>query len=239
MSKVRTTKNCCGRTLLSNFTGAAFISLFLVIFVMVFLPSCVKYYDFIPGEVPQWSTKKDLTNLRKSSLRKVRIYDEFSTVAIFDIMWFSDLVKVKYVNFYAKRVGLNKSEKLLKMRRLFEENKDTIKFFVLAEVHGGSKIPLGEKNSEWSFRLLVGDRTILPKSIREIDLDPEVALIFGENYNKFKTPYLVSFPAHPDGREDSGVVYDGENKISFVIASNEKKAVVSWKLPGKDATGTR
>ncbi len=207
----------------------AILRMSLMSYVLVFVSSCVKYYEIIPAEFPQGTEKKRPVQIVSPFIKTLALYDEFSTQAIFDVLWLSDTVRAEYARAYASRRGKDTHMRDVMLRRQMEENNHWISFYLLADVRQKTNINLNEKQSRWSVYLrFAHNKTIEPVSIKEVELESEIQHFFGHRFNQFKTVYLIKFPAKSLDGKPYPVTKDS---FKFVVASPDREGVVSWSLP--------
>lgn len=167
--------------------------------MLVFMTSCVKYYDLVKSEFPQGKDQPDKREVAAHYKRTATVYDEFQTKAVFNALWLSDELRTAYVDVYCDKRGLSCDEKEEMLKRQLQENKYWVSFYVLADVRSKTNQSLSDENAMWTLHLKLGDyETLIPESIKEVDLDPEYQLFFGATFNLFKTAYLVKFPLQPE-----------------------------------------
>lgn len=167
--------------------------------LLVTISSCgVKYYDIVKSEFPQCPDTPDHREVAARYVRKLPIYDEFQTKAIFNALWLSDPVRTAYTDVYSSKRGLDCEAREALLKRQLEENKYWVSMYVLADIRDNIYTSLSDPNSLWTLSLQIDcDKRIVPESIKEVDLAPEIKLFFGEQVN-FKTAYLVKFPITSD-----------------------------------------
>lgn len=166
------------------------------IFVMLFfMTSCVKYYDLVKSEFPQGKDQPDQRTIAANYQRTATVYDEFQTKGVFNALWLSDELRTAYVDVYCDKRGLSCDEKEEMLKRQLEENKHWVSFYVLADIRSRTNASLSDENAMWTLYAKLGEyETIVPESIKEIDVEPEFQLFFGKTFNLFKAAYLVKFP---------------------------------------------
>ena len=170
--------------------------LVFVISSLVIFSGCIKYYKLAKSEFPQGKDHADKRTVVANTVRTARIYNEFSTKAIFMTLWLSDEAREAYVNMFCEKRGKDEQTREAMLARQIEENKHWITFYVLADIRDRTNISLTDRNPMWSMYLDVpGVEKVQPISIKEAEIDPEYQFIFGYRYNMFKRAYLVKFPA--------------------------------------------
>ncbi|MBD3231422.1 hypothetical protein GF322_02050 [Candidatus Dependentiae bacterium] len=203
--------------------------IFLSISTLLFFTSCIKYHKLSKEETPQGRNLPDYRHVVYDNLRSKTIYNEFSTLAHFDVLRLSDEVREAYVNINADKRGKDKQAKKAMLRRQLEENKHWISMYILADIRDKNHVSLTDKNSLWSpFIVLSDGRKVMPISIKEVDLEPEYQFLFGYRFNVFKRSYEVKFPvANAQGenylRDD--ITY------TLIMSSPAKQVEYDWSRP--------
>ncbi len=199
---------------------------------VLLLTGCSRYICWVEDVFNQGQLTPDYTQFTKCYVRSLRIYDQFTTLGLFDILWLSDEVRSYYAKIYACKVGLSKDRYQLFLRRQLEENNHYISFYVLASIpgcEGGGGAILGNTNGVWSIILFINDRPYVPVDIKMVDLVPEYMRFFGNTFTYFKTPYLVTFAA----KDSNGqfLIQPGTTKsIKIVLRRMGRQDCVRWTL---------
>jgi len=167
------------------------VGFFLIIILLLLLPSCTRVIDWGKKTFEQISTSAPDNTKAQDYLRSVVLYDQLTTRARFEALWLSDAVRIHYTNIYALKFGKTEEQKKTFLRRQLEENNHFIVFYVLSLY----EYPLGDVHSEWTLFLEINDKYYNPIEIKSIELSPEYIYIFGKKYNRFKVPYSVKFDA--------------------------------------------
>ncbi|MFC1841793.1 hypothetical protein ACFLYA_01855 [Candidatus Dependentiae bacterium] len=196
--------------------------LLIFLFIIGFLPGCLRVVDwgkenFYQGQEIEY----DLSEVRKSIISK-RVYDQFTLVGSFDVLWLSDCVRTIYSDIYSCKHGKTEEQRRMFLRRQLEENNHFIAFYVLSL----KTIPLGDTCSEWSLFLRVGCKIFTPTEIKVIEICPEYREIFGKKYNNFKDVYLVYFNAKDV--EDNYIIHEGVNRVELIFRSVDREVVLPW-----------
>ncbi len=188
------------------------------------VPGCIKYHRTLPTEFPQGEKKKDYSLVTAAYVKSAKVYDQFSTQAIFDALWLSDDVRVAYANMYCSKRGKSADDTEAFMTRQREENKHWVMLYVLADVRDRQKTSLSDKNAPWTFYLKMGDYMASPISVKEVELEPEYQALFGKQYNMFKTAYAVKFPV----REETEKTEEKSSAVHLIIESVNKSVTLTW-----------
>jgi len=201
----------------------------LLVGVLGFYAGCLKYHDLVKSEFPQSKTQPDKHDVAYRYRRTALVYDVFQTKAIFNALWLSDEVRTAYVDVYGGKRGMDEQAKEEVLKRLLEENKHWLNFYVLAEMNDKTYTSLSDKYASWTLFLTVDhDKKIVPESIKEVDLEPEYQLMFAKTFNLFKTAYLVKFPLKGElaDRYARGAI----KNIQLVVSSTYKERAMVWDM---------
>lgn len=195
--------------------------------LMCLMTSCVKYYDLVKSEFPQGTSRPDKRDEAAQYRRSAVVYNQFETQAIFDALWLSDQLRTAYVDLYADKRGLDRDAKQQMLKRQLEENKHWILFYVLADVRDKVYAALHEQNAAWTLSVKIDNyKTLVPDSIKEVDLEPEYQLLFGKTFSLFKTAYLITFPLTPELAQK--IARQEVNMVGLHIRSPYKECVLQW-----------
>lgn len=197
----------------------------LTIVVLGVVPGCIKYHRTLPTEFPQGDEKKDAREITADYVKTARIYDQFSTRAIFDVLWLSDDVRVAYANQYCSKRGKSTDDTEAFITRQREENNHWTSFYVLADVRDRQGTSLSDKNAPWTFYLKQGTYMAAALSVKEVELEPEIQGLFGKNFNLFKTAYLVKFPVRDEGDKK---LLKKQTTVKLIIESVDKSVTLLW-----------
>ncbi|MFA5074843.1 MAG: hypothetical protein WC436_01955 [Candidatus Babeliales bacterium] len=214
--------------------GKNLIKYIILISVLVSTPSCIKYYELSKEEFAQGKDLDDHKKVVANNIKRLSVYDQFETRAIFDTLWLSDSVRKAYVDINCYKQGKEEQAKQALMTRQLEENKHWITFYVLADVRDKTHSSLTDKNSYWSLFLQLYDgQKVMPISIKETEIEPEYQSLFNYRFNSFKRIYIVKFPA----TDLSGKNYLKNDKAEFklVFSSPKKESFVTWSLLDKNS----
>ena len=200
--------------------------IFLVLCIGM-LPGCKQYFfwgrdSFI--QAPK--IRVDIAQAR-DFLQTKRLYDEASTVGIFDVLWLNHTVRMAYVNIYATRKGFSEEEKEVLVAEHKKEVQDTLSFYVLMDNDQQHILSLKVQESRWSIYLRINNKTYNPVSIKPVVLTPEYSKIFGYRHNQFRSPYLVVFHAQDS---DDEYLLKHTNRLELHINSVNHKVSFYWDI---------
>ncbi len=195
-----------------------------ILIFLFMLPGCGRVVDWAKGNFNQGTTFEKNTDISKSFIRSISVYDQFTTCGIFDALYLSDEVRTLYTQLNVRRHGKNKEQYKMFLRRQLEENNHFISFFILSSY----EIPLGKTDSKWSVFLQIGMHKFTPIELKAIELSPEYKSIFGNYFNRFKTAYIVKFDAKTV--EDQPLINSDTKELSLYFRSTSKQAELKWVL---------
>lgn len=159
-------------------------------------------------------------------VRTIRQYDQFNTVALFDVLWLSDTVREIYSALYAAEHCRSPEQTAQFLRRQLQENDHFISFYVLMPQNKESALTYNGQRGIWSVCLVVNGVSYAPREIKVIDLAPEYRIIFGNRYNNFKVPYLVQFDALD--LHERQIITATTQKIQLCFISAKYTISVEW-----------
>ncbi len=194
---------------------------YLVCTALYFLTCTVSFNhgEYEPNRIVAWvkenfkqAEKHEHTYVKrcKEFIRNLKVYNNLSVIATFDVMFLTDQARMLYVDYHAKIHGLTFDEIQTLYNRQINENKYFISAYVIAwhdeYVYVDSKaLFTGEyqKNNNvlkgddplWNVSLLLGGRKYIPETIKVVEMPVEYQRFFGPCCNQFATTYLVRFAA--------------------------------------------
>jgi hypothetical protein len=133
----------------------------------------------------------------KDYIRSLRMYDEFTTLGIFDVMWLSDEVRTVYAQVYTTMLGKDEESQKTFLRRQLKANEHYISFYVLSTHY----VMLTAKPTLWAVYLEIDGKKYLPFEIKSVELPVEYTTFFGSLLTKHKHPYEIRF----DRKDVNGV----------------------------------
>jgi hypothetical protein len=188
---------------------------------LLVLSSCLRTYKLVPTESYQGEDKKKNEKVVNNNLRSVKIYDEWETDAMFDVLWLSDSSRRTYVDSYCAKTGKGGQDREQIMREELSKNSEKISFYILADIRDKFHPSLSDKTPAWSIHLDISGKKIFPSHIEEATIEPEYLAMLGCCYTKpkFKIPYLVEF--------DSQDTIEGK-PYKMVLSSVAKRCELGW-----------
>lgn len=191
--------------------------------MLILLPGCGRLIDWGKENFYQGEPIDNHREAVTSYIRSVTIYDQFTTSAIFDVLWLSDEVRLAYVDLHVSRQSKNEERQRAMVRRQLEENNHYLSFYILS-LHD---VKLVGPESEWSLYLNINGRSYQPQEIKEIELPYEYQIFFGNQWNRFKVPYLVRFNANDE--EDMPLITLKTEEFALHVRSAHKEHAFVWK----------
>ncbi|MCF7900267.1 hypothetical protein K9K77_02040 [Candidatus Babeliales bacterium] len=196
----------------------------LVLMSIVILPGCGGVTDWVEDTFSQGKEYSYNKSLIKGYLRSSRIYDQFTTVAIFDALWLSDEIRTEYADVYVKVHGRTQDVRNTFLRRQLKANSTEVAFYVLSL----NEIPLNVKPMQWLLHLDIDGNKYLPSSVKAAELTPEYVLFFGALLTNHKRVYEVRFDRKDaDGKE---ILNDDAQKLSLVFSGPQHYCALEWML---------
>ena len=197
----------------------------IVIGGLIFLSGC-----FI-GNVTDWADetfyqsqmhKEDDRSVKKY-LKGIRLYDQFETVAIFDVLWNTDELCTIYSRIHAAKMGKDREAELAFLRRQLSANT----YFVTMYVLSMNENPLTTSASPWVLYLDIDGKHYLPADIKIVELAPEYRYFFGSRISNHKQSYEVKFNRKdPDGND----ILEGKKIVKLFFSNTRYFASVGWQL---------
>jgi len=77
----------------------------LIMVAVILLPGCAGVVDWAETTFKQAEGYQYNRELVNEYIRSIRIYDQFTTIAIFDALWLSDEIRTEYADLYVKMHG--------------------------------------------------------------------------------------------------------------------------------------
>ncbi len=201
--------------------------------LLFLFPGC-RYFRWGKNVFHQSKTQCTYDTLKQNYIRSLRIYDHFTTLALFDVFWLSDEVRTLYSKEYISRYGYTQERYTTFLRRQLAENDHEIAFYILASVPHACDVLLTDEQTPWTIYLNIHNISYEPKSLKVIDLPPVYQVFFGKRYTISKTAYLVTFAAKTI--EGKPIITQATNSLSLCFHMvGIKDECVTWKIasPGR------
>lgn len=194
------------------------------LFIITTFSGCGRLVTWTNKTFYQGEPVQACTNTVSNYMRSLYMYDQFSTVCIFDALWLSEAVRQTYACVHAVKTGKGEEFRNNFLRRQLKENEHFIMFYL---VSGDGK--LAEKDPTWSLFLQVEGKDYTPVSIKVIELNPEYTLFFGSRYTIFKTAYEVKFSALT--KEEKPILDAHVRQMALYVRSLKREAKLVWDIP--------
>jgi len=186
------------------------------------LSGCGKVVDWGIEVFDQGKDVERPAKAGKSYVRSMTVYDQWTTVGMFDALWLSDEARTAYVDEYALRRAKNQEFKNTLLRRQLEENRHFITFYVLSPY----EFPLGESQSDWQLFLKVDGHIYHPIELKTVELEVEYKGMFGRKFTRFKESYIVRFDAK--NVEDEFILKPHTKSMELCFRSPIKEISLIW-----------
>ena len=195
---------------------------------MVLLPGCGGVTDWASQTFNQGKQHADHKAVVEKYMRSIKIYDQFETIALFDVLFLSDDIRDAYSKLFSSTHGRSQEAHLTFLRRQLKTNEHFVSFYVLST----HQVPLNLKPAVWSIYLKVGDVAYQPLEIKAIELAPEYNRFFGKRLTNHKRPYEIRFERQDtEGRD----ILEGASCVDLVFSTPKYHSSVSWDLPKEES----
>ena len=217
----------------------------MMLFQCIFLLSgCNKIIDWGKSNFAQaHQYSQDFIRSAQSFIRSTIVYHQFTTVATFDAIFLTDQMRMLFVDYHRQCHGLTSEQELTMRKRLVNENKYFISFYVIgAQKEHIYETPktlftgsyqkqtelLGFKDAAWNVRMVVGNKEFIPESIRTVDLPVEFRSFFGNRFDQFSSTYLVRFAVHD---ADNQPIFQPSKKYNVMLkyTSSDYQVDMKWR----------
>lgn len=160
---------------------AIFLALMLVV------TGCGHYVKWITCAFTGSSTAEITAATVLPFICSKRIYQQFRTVAIFDVLWLSKEVLQARADLYAARRGLGENQ-----IEIIQD--DTLSFYVLmSRADFGIPATIDTVYPPWTVTLCINGKSYEPAYLKAVDLEPEYICMLNVCLLKFRRPFLVKF----------------------------------------------
>lgn len=176
-------------------------------------------------------------------IKNLKVYNQFTVVATFDVMLLSDPMRMLYVDYFKKDHAMSRDQEAMLRQRQLNENRYFISMYVVGtqKEHAyltNKSLFTGEyqkatdmlkgTDAMWNVSMVVGGRQYAPESIRIVELPVEYRQCFGSDFSQFSTSYLVRFAA-VDGQ--GNYIFSPNRQSSVVVrfSSPLYQADATWK----------
>lgn len=192
-----------------------------------------RHKNWVESIFSQGCKRDSYQQLAYDYLRPLHIYNQFTTMGHFDVLWLANPVRTAYSKIYGRRHCYCADRYKVFLRRQLEENNHYITFYVLGDIPHTRGALLNEDESPWSVCLKIDGTVVLPHEIKTVELKPEYQHLFGKAYRHFKVPYQITFEAHDiEGRR---LIHNGSQNMKLYFNTINRAACVEWDLSLGDA----
>ena len=154
------------------------------------LPACDRgAVEWVEDTFEQSKTHDVDKKMVKKYLKSVRVYDQFDTIAIFDVLWLSNDIRSTYSSLHSTMAGMSKEASIAFLRRQLKATEHYVNFYILST----DNIVLNATPAPWMVTLKVGEKKYAPLEIKVLDMSPEYKTIFGSLLTNHKRPYEIKF----------------------------------------------
>lgn len=195
----------------------------LLVASMLGFSGCTRIANWAQRNFYQGKPTADYFEIPEVYVRSITVYDQFTTVAMFDALWLSQRVREDFVQRSSYRLFKSEDQKKAAELRQQQELTHFIDFYVLSLY----TIRL-DQSSLWGIALVVDGVRYLPVEIKQVTLEPEYAYFFGNALTHFKTPYLVRFASQ--NNDNTPVINDRSRVMSLEFHSVDRDTALVWHL---------
>lgn len=199
---------------------------FFLSIILFILPCCnPNYLKWGSAQIISAGKLKNDLFFTLEYLQTKKVYDQFITVGIFDVLWLTEPVRMTYVDLFATRTCLSDERVAILQEQQLEQLEETVSFYVL--MNNDSEHILGtQASAPWSACLKINCQVFQPVDIKSVELNPDYIRIFGKRYSSFRNAYLVSFKAIDVNNK---FILDGANRLELVLSSPKYRVMFLWK----------
>lgn len=190
---------------------------------MLILAGCGRTTDWIQSNFTQ-AHKRTSSSIPCEHIKSITVYDQFSTVAMFNALWLSDAVRTIYADLHNFKHGKNLELSNAFLRRQLEENKHFISFYVLTPYD----ILFGDKNGAWSVSLEVDGNLYAPIETKVIEMAPEYQSFFGRKLNRFKATQMLKFSAKDV--EEKPIITEKTTALRLFFRAVDREVILEWPI---------
>ena len=164
-------------------------------------------------------------------IRSVRVYDQFTTMGIFNALWLAPAVREASLDMKVIKFAMPDQDKNLALKTIEKDTQQYISFYILAHQPRWMGTIFGKPDAEWNLLLDVNGVKHKPLEVKKIDvedLDMTYAGYFGERLNRHKTIFFVRFAATEPGGKS--LFTPETDSITLCIRALKRQVALSWQL---------
>jgi len=199
---------------------------------LVLLPACREENRYLRwGKDVFYQSEKQFSYraFEDTHIRSLRIYDQLTTLGLFDALWLSKEVRTLYSKEQAALYGYNQERYDSFLEKQLDESNKEIGFYILASMPHAQDLLLTDETSPWTLYLRVNGESYAPKKVTVVDLPTPYQKFFGKRYSSARKIYYVSFSAQ---KEDGSVIITSSTSslsLCFHMIGNVDECV-AWKV---------
>lgn len=202
-------------------TGFLICSLFI-------LSGCYRYIWWAETIVDQADTIETCSDIVQPYFRSARVYDQFTTLGLFDGLWLDDTVLQAYACAHAAKYGFTRQQYYDLLNTQRDELSPYISFYLLAVVPGTMGTLLTDPKPLWALQLRIGTSYFKPAKIKIVELDHEYRYFFGKRLTVFKKKYLVQFNAYDEN--EMPLITGATPDIELIFRAVSHQASMIWSM---------
>jgi hypothetical protein len=198
-----------------------------MILLMVLLPACDRYVRWPRDVFYQGEHHDNVSGVVRAYTKSIRMYDQFSTVALFDILWVSDEIREQFVQSRSCRKHFTAHQEEAVRACLVGQREQYITFYVFAPRAYDSYMSLACPQSSWSIALSIDGCMYQPYDICVWDLESELYDVISAHCLRARTCYRVRFAAYTrDGYHLLGP--ERKKDIQVIVSNATHQACAQW-----------
>lgn len=171
------------------------VSTILLLILLSTFSGCYRYINWAICIFDQGEKIDTCVSFANPYIKSVRIYDQFTTLAIFDALWLHEEVVQAFVCAHAEKYGFTHQQYQDFLEQHYQENEPYISFYLLSTIYGNNRVLLTDDDPMWVVQLRIGNTLYKPAKIKLVELPHEYRYFFGKRYTVFKKQYLIQFDA--------------------------------------------
>jgi len=189
--------------------------------LILFFSGCTRYMYWLEDVFHQAKhTHQDSPDPISFYVRCARLYDHFTTVGHFDVLWYADEVRHRYDTLLAEQ---HCYDSLHSHDQKIRRNNGALTFFILMfSPHIPCDLHLSDR-SGWSVCLEINNKVYYPREIKKLKLTHIHRCFFGRHYRHFKKRFEIIFDL-----DESKIPPNAQMKLCFNTA--DKSTCVCWEF---------